>query len=843
MLRDLFRRHLSRAPSPELPSDRSGLSRRRRASRPATRTPLCGLANPEQLEARRVLAVTVSQSGSYSWAPADTLIISLNEPGDEAYALYTGGLLQVANSADFADGTIKYAGPAPVIGISVADTSSGYSTVLTSPGSGYTSMPSLDHDPTFGYIGGDASVPADPRIGLQLEDLTINSGGAYTTFPTATVKGTSNSGAFIPATVSLTGSLVTGTLNSGGAGYLDGTYALTITGGGGGGGIGTFKVAGNVVTGYTITSGGAYTSMPTLSFLGAGGGGASASPVVTISDATITNPGFDYTSFPTISISPGGGGGSISAICKLSSIVQDTTGNGYYIAPEMSVIGGGGSGAKVDTTFLPAVAPNQTFKFSFGDPFPRNVEVGFTSTFTPTAPWLEHLAPIEFVSLGAELAPNPVDIPATPKAVTVRGPATTIDILAPIAGAPTTLRATNDIRVEAVINGTQIDARTTSGDIFINSPVVSSGSTYFQSDKGSLDITADLTAGTTTTLFAPDVSLTGSGRITSDNLVVYHGAGGNLALNTSVNNLSGTSDSNFLIVNDKSLRIAGNFTSNVGGGGYLEAVTTTGDLELDSTLVVADDDRIEMTAAGNVLMTSPLTAVNGSIFINAATGTITGNAAFDTGSATTSNVTLTANSGIDLKAAFTTKNILGTVRNVGDLTLIGDDDLDIQQITVADGNASLRSVSGNIVINDAVRTLTTSHSITLNAINGTIEGGLTDTVGALETTDLFWVARNGNSTLLGDRSRYDTITANVVGAGNNLKIDRKAELTIANGGIVTDSGTITISARNGLQIDDEITAGEAGFPVGTHDVTLSAADSSITGNGVVSGKNSNPARP
>ena len=142
--------------------------------------------------------------------------------------------------------------------------------IVTNPGSGYTSTPTL----VFTSAVGDPGTGAVGSVQLNAEvtGVTITSGGTgYTSAPSIVFSG--GGGKFAAGNANLSAGLATITLVNKGAGYT-GIPTVTITGGGGSGATATATISGSV-TGIKLTNGGAnYTSAPTVTLSGGGGSGA-----------------------------------------------------------------------------------------------------------------------------------------------------------------------------------------------------------------------------------------------------------------------------------------------------------------------------------------------------------------------------------------------------------------------------------------------------------------------------------------------------------------------------------------------------------------------------------------
>jgi hypothetical protein len=163
--------------------------------------------------------------------------------------------------------------------------------------------------------------------GAEVESVTLTTpGSGYTTAPTVALTGGGGTGA--TATATLVGAGLSGiTVASAGSGYST-APTVTITGGGGTGATATATVSGGAITGFTVTAAGSgYTSPPTVGLSGGGGTGGAGTAAVTasaVASVTVTNPGSGYTSAPTVAFS--GGGGTAAAGTAVLSAASQTAG-------------------------------------------------------------------------------------------------------------------------------------------------------------------------------------------------------------------------------------------------------------------------------------------------------------------------------------------------------------------------------------------------------------------------------------------------------------------------------------------------------------------------------------
>ncbi len=137
--------------------------------------------------------------------------------------------------------------------------------------------------------------------------IVSSPGSGYTSNPTCTLSGGGGSGATCSAT---NGAVAALTLTSGGSGYTS-TPTCAISAGGGSGATCTARRSGSAISSVTLTAGGSgYTSNPTCTISGGGGTGATCSAVNGGATITLTNGGIGYTAPPDCAITGGGGSGA-----------------------------------------------------------------------------------------------------------------------------------------------------------------------------------------------------------------------------------------------------------------------------------------------------------------------------------------------------------------------------------------------------------------------------------------------------------------------------------------------------------------------------------------------------
>ena len=159
------------------------------------------------------------------------------------------------------------------------------------------------------------------QLNGQLQAFTVSQyGSGYTSVPGVTFTGGGGSGASATAVVGL----VHAVLAAAGTGYsvndvltLSGgtsTVAATIT-------VSTVNASTGAITAFAISNPGNYTVMPTSPVSTTGGFGTGATVTATwgVSSITLTAPGSNYTSSPTIGFTGGGGGSGTVATVSLSA--------------------------------------------------------------------------------------------------------------------------------------------------------------------------------------------------------------------------------------------------------------------------------------------------------------------------------------------------------------------------------------------------------------------------------------------------------------------------------------------------------------------------------------------
>jgi hypothetical protein len=247
---------------------------------------------------------------------------------------------------------------------------------LTSPGSGYTSVPAIT---ITGGAGSTSNPTATAALAYPVASVTLTSGGSgYSSTPTVSFSGGGGTGAAatdtIVTTSTMTYSVASVTITAGGTGYTT-SPAVSFGGGGGSGAAAFATIAQATVTTYPVASvivnngGSGYSSAspPTVTFSGGGGIGAAATATVSnmssgtyfVSGFTIDTQGSGYTTNPTVTLSGGSpvtpatakaqisGGAMFGQVYLLTSFAQTKSGARSMLQQEVTtpVIGFAPGGA------------------------------------------------------------------------------------------------------------------------------------------------------------------------------------------------------------------------------------------------------------------------------------------------------------------------------------------------------------------------------------------------------------------------------------------------------------------------------------------------------------------
>jgi titin len=300
--------------------------------------------------------------------------------------------------------TFSGGGGSGAAGILIVSTSGGVTGVtMTSPGSGYTSTPTVTFPAPSGATGTAAT-------GYAVTNIT-NSGSVFSVTVGFAITATFNSGSSVLTLVDATSGLQIGQPITG-AGIAPSTTITGFSGDSAGSQV-TLSVSTTAGSGSTgeqlnVTSGGVgYGSAPTVIFSGGGGTGAAGFATVTngvVTSVTVTNGGAGYTSAPTVTLTGGGGTGAIATAAlngTVTSVNVTNGGSGYSAAnpPNVTFVGGGGTGAAGVATVVNGVVTGITI---------TNVGSGYSST--PTVVFSSGnaiaTATLSFTVTTATIAPN-----------------------------------------------------------------------------------------------------------------------------------------------------------------------------------------------------------------------------------------------------------------------------------------------------------------------------------------------------------------------------------------------------------------------------------------------------
>lgn len=248
---------------------------------------------------------TFSNTGTFaqSWANSDILIIDF----ENGYFDYDGFTLTQLT------GTIQ-------------------SVVLVSPGSGYTTPPTLTIDPPSSGV--TATATADLQLvlatlsaagtGYQVNDILTLSGGTFFTAAQLTVSAIGAAGIITGFNITQTGDYT-----------VIPTSPAAVTGGFGIGAL--FNLNFGVGPVLLQNAGTGYTSDPNVTVSGGGGGAPG-----TVQDIIVTAPGNGYTSPPTLTIDPPSSGVTATATADLQMVLAKVSGAGTDYEPgDILVLQGG----------------------------------------------------------------------------------------------------------------------------------------------------------------------------------------------------------------------------------------------------------------------------------------------------------------------------------------------------------------------------------------------------------------------------------------------------------------------------------------------------------------------
>lgn len=328
-----------------------------------------------------VFANTVSCLESSSINNTDYIVGFETNGSAEAYNLISNVMIPIAGSGNFSNANVSSAQwknerliiGDPDKGLFTWDANSIVSIgsvgliVVSNPGSGYTSAPSVTISSPNDANGVQATATATIVSGSGgIRSIFVTSGGSgYTAVPNVTI-GAPNIPGGTQATAVCTisgGAVVSVSMVENGSGYTK-TPSVTFSSGGA---TATAVVSTGGVNSVNLTNAGSgYTSPPTVTFSGGDGSGASAiSQIVTFKTGTVSiflnNGGAGYTSVPTVTINGANTTPATATAIVLgntvSSIVMTNPGAGYTTANV--TISGGGANVSVQATATAVVNTDQ----------------------------------------------------------------------------------------------------------------------------------------------------------------------------------------------------------------------------------------------------------------------------------------------------------------------------------------------------------------------------------------------------------------------------------------------------------------------------------------------------
>lgn len=266
-----------------------------------------------------IVAIPVQFPGSgYTSIPTVT-ITDLTGIGATATAVLGGAVANITNV--FANPVIE------VNGTPVQSPLYVNSLAITIPGTGYSAPATFTATPSSGVAAsGTCVVTASGGVAL-----TLNTPGSnYTSPPTVTFTGgTGGSGTSATAFINASTGQVTGFTVVPGSGW-SGAPTVTITGGGGTGATATATIVGGQIASATVAfegSGFLASSAPTIAFAG-GGSNAAGTAIL----GPIWSTGFPFVNYPV-------------QCGSIASLFVQNGGTLYSSTPTVTITGGGGSGA------------------------------------------------------------------------------------------------------------------------------------------------------------------------------------------------------------------------------------------------------------------------------------------------------------------------------------------------------------------------------------------------------------------------------------------------------------------------------------------------------------------
>jgi hypothetical protein len=301
-----------------------------------------------------VTAIALGNPGSYTALPNLSSVPTVVQPagGSNCTLNLTMGIGAIAVSV----GGIGYSAP-PVISVSggngdgavvSAVVSAGRITAfeVVRSGSGYTAIPAI----TIDSGSGAAAIAVLKPTTVDSIDITYDGAGSYSTIPSISIAPIGSGATAGTITMLVTNAVIT---NSG-SGYNFGDILL-ISGGDGTSNasiqVTSVSSIGGILS-YNLITSGSYTALPILksnNMRGGSGRSATFDLTVGIERIQVDSPGVDYTTPPTVIITPTDGNGrGAAAITRLttsqvSQIVVTNSGSGYTSIPLVTITSGDGA--------------------------------------------------------------------------------------------------------------------------------------------------------------------------------------------------------------------------------------------------------------------------------------------------------------------------------------------------------------------------------------------------------------------------------------------------------------------------------------------------------------------
>lgn len=316
-----------------------------------------------------VTSATVTRGGG-NYTPGD--ILYLSDPALAASglrltvsAVTTGGVATAVTVAAGGGGSgfttksiLNHVGGSGAVLQVQGDTQIGFINV-NSGGVGYTSAPTVTINAIDGAGSGASATAFIDLVTGRVTFISVdNPGSGYIHGATVTLSGGSSGGIFIPATTTVfTDSFTTGvTVVRAGSGYT--TRASGVSGGSGTGMLLTFNDSNYTAVGYrALESGHNYSSTPSITLSPPASGGTAAvllgSVELVVDSITIIAPGTAYNpATTTISLVPVASGGgatanavSVNGIGSITHVNLASPGKGYVAPPTVTIVDRSGSGS------------------------------------------------------------------------------------------------------------------------------------------------------------------------------------------------------------------------------------------------------------------------------------------------------------------------------------------------------------------------------------------------------------------------------------------------------------------------------------------------------------------